>query len=133
MLGEGRVFSSTAEAVMARDLGDLHLQAKIKIRLKDLPAVDNGRDGWTAPEDWEPGQPLIVETTLGRALFNDALPEDYRFVNFEVSKSDLSTIVNDLAERYPKVVVAADARRDEGGRLPLGDPRRASRSLSTTS
>ncbi len=30
VLGEGRVFSSTAEAVMARDLGDLHLQAKIK-------------------------------------------------------------------------------------------------------
>src|SRR2546421_2604425 len=39
VLGEGRVFSSTAEAVMARDLGDLHLQAKIRIRLKDLPAV----------------------------------------------------------------------------------------------
>src|SRR5476649_1358923 len=116
VLGEGRVFSSTAEAVMARDLGDLHLQAKIKIRLKDLPAVDNGKDGWTAPEDWEPGQPLIVETTLGRALFNDALPEDYRFVNFEVSKRDLSTIVNDLAERYPKVVVAAtlDAMKAAG-------------------
>src|SRR5471030_1539726 len=116
VLGEGRVFSSTAEAVMARDLGDLHLQAKIKIRLKDLPAVDNGKDGWTAPGDWEPGQPLIVETTLGRALFNDALPEDYRFVNFEVSKRDLSTIVNDLAERYPKVVVAAtlDAMKAAG-------------------
>ncbi|HZV26793.1 MAG TPA: DNA-directed RNA polymerase subunit beta', partial [Acidothermaceae bacterium] len=116
VLGEGRVFSSTAEAVMARDLGDLHLQAKIKIRLKDLPAVDNGKDGWTAPVGWEPGQPLIVETTLGRALFNDALPEDYRFVNFEVSKRDLSTIVNDLAERYPKVVVAAtlDAMKAAG-------------------
>ena len=34
VLGEGRVFSSTAEAVMARDLGDLHLQAKIRIRLE---------------------------------------------------------------------------------------------------
>jgi DNA-directed RNA polymerase subunit beta' len=116
VLGEGRVFSSTAEAVMARDLGDLHLQAKIRIRLKDLPAVDNGKDGWTPPEGWEPGQPLIVDTTLGRALFNDALPEDYRFVNFEVSKRDLSTIVNDLAERYPKVVVAAtlDAMKAAG-------------------
>jgi DNA-directed RNA polymerase subunit beta' len=116
VLGEGRVFSSTAEAVMARDLGDLHLQAKIRIRLKDLPAVDNGKEGWTAPEGWEPGQPLIVDTTLGRALFNDALPEDYRFVNFEISKRDLSTIVNDLAERYPKVVVAAtlDAMKAAG-------------------
>src|SRR5665213_2483455 len=116
VLGEGRVFSSTAEAVMARDLGDLHLQAKIRIRLKDLPAVDNGKEGWTPPEGWEVGQPLIVDTTLGRALFNDALPEDYRFINFEVSKRDLSTIVNDLAERYPKVVVAAtlDAMKAAG-------------------
>ncbi len=44
------------------------------------------------------------------------MPEDYRFVNFEVSKRDLSTIVNDLAERYPKVVVAAtlDAMKAAG-------------------
>jgi DNA-directed RNA polymerase subunit beta' len=114
--GEGSVFISTAEALMARDLGVLHLQANIKIRLHDLPSVDNGHDGWTAPEDWTPGEPLIVETTLGRALFNEALPIDYRFVNYEVSKRDLSTIVNDLAERYPKVTVAAtlDAMKAAG-------------------
>ncbi len=116
VLGEGRAFVSTAEAIMARDLGELDLQAKVKIRLKDLPAVDNGKEAWSAPEGWEPGQPLVVDTTLGRALFNEALPTDYRFINFEVSKRDLSSIVNDLAERYPKVVVAAtlDAMKAAG-------------------
>src|SRR6201999_3901513 len=42
----------------------------------------------------------------GRCIFNDALPEDYRFVNYEVTKKELGPIVNDLAERYPKVQVA---------------------------
>ena len=102
--GEGSVFTSTAEALMARDLGVLHLQANIKIRLHDLPSrrQRSARAG-PRPRAGSPVQPLIVSTTLGRALFNEALPIDYRFVNYEVSKRDLSTIVNDLAERYPKV------------------------------
>ena len=50
---------------------------------------------------------MLVKTTLGRCLFNEALPEDYRFVNYEVTKKELGAIVNDLAERYPKVQVAA--------------------------
>ena len=44
---------------------------------------------------------------LGRALFNELLPEDYPFVDYSVGKKQLSEIVNDLAERYPKVIVAA--------------------------
>ncbi|MCL6538165.1 MAG: DNA-directed RNA polymerase subunit beta' [Acidothermus sp.] len=105
--GEGRVFSSDAEAIMAHDLGELDVQAKVKIRLKDLPGIDDGTGSWAPPEGWNPGDPLLVETTLGRVLFNEALPPDYRFVNYELTKRDLSTIVNDLAERYPKVMVAA--------------------------
>src|SRR3954453_12145598 len=71
--GEGRVFGSAAEAMMAYDRGELGLQAKISIRLKGVvPPV-----GWTAPEDYEPGAPYRLETTLGRALFNETLPPDY--------------------------------------------------------
>jgi DNA-directed RNA polymerase subunit beta' len=49
-------------------------------------------------------------------LFNEALPEDYRFVNYQVPKKELGAIVNDLAERYPKVQVAAtlDALKSAG-------------------
>jgi DNA-directed RNA polymerase subunit beta' len=106
--GAGRVFGSEAEAIMARDMRTLHLQAPVKIRLKSVQAVDNGSgaEKWTAPDGWEPGRPALLETTLGRCLFNDALPADYRFVNYEVTKKELGQIVNDLAERYPKVAVA---------------------------
>ena len=58
-------------------------------------------------EGVEPGQPFLLETTLGRALFNEALPEDYAYENGVVDKKVLGRIVNDLAERYAKIDVAA--------------------------
>jgi len=110
--GEGRAFSSTAEAVMAFDRGEISLQSRISIRLPRLvPPV-----GLETPEGWEPGQPLTLTTTLGRALFNEALPADYAFVDYEVGKKQVGVIVNDLAERYSKVEVATslDALKDLG-------------------
>jgi DNA-directed RNA polymerase subunit beta' len=110
--GDGRVFTSTAEAIMAFDRGEITLQSRVKIRLPQIaPPL-----GTPLPEGWEPGQPLLLDTTLGRALFNEALPADYAFVNYEVGKKQLGVIVNDLAERYTKVEVAAalDALKDTG-------------------
>jgi DNA-directed RNA polymerase subunit beta' len=71
---------------------------------------------WEAPEGWQPGESAIVDTTLGRVLFNETLPRGYRFVNYEIRKSQLSAIVNDLAERFPKVALAAtlDALKEAG-------------------
>ena len=59
---------------------------------------------------------MRLETSLGRCLFNELLPADYRFVNYEVTKKELGQIVNDLAERYPKVTVAQtlDALKSAG-------------------
>lgn len=127
-LGEGRSLSSMAEALMAFDAGSLHLQARVKIRFDSIvpPA------GWEAPEGWEPGAPTVLETTLGRALFNQTLPVDYAFVDSVVDKKVLSAIVNDLAERYPKVAVAAclDALKEPGS---TGPPAPGSRCRSPTS
>ena len=66
--------------------------------------------------DWEERTALLLDTTLGRVHFNDTLPADYPFVNEEVGKKRLGAIVNDLAERYTKVQVAAslDALKDAG-------------------
>ncbi len=102
MRGEGRAFGSVPEAIMAYDAGELDLQAPVTLRLERVvpPA------GWQAPEGWEPGSPVTLSTTLGRALLNEALPADYPFIDGVVDKKVLSSIVNDLAERYPKVVVA---------------------------
>ncbi|MGJ7540066.1 DNA-directed RNA polymerase subunit beta' [Brevibacterium luteolum] len=100
--GEGREFASIAEAIMAFDRDELNLGAKIKLRIDDIVPSRT----MEMPEGWEPGQPAIVETTLGRALFNETLPADYQYVNSTVDKKALSKIVNRLADLYPKVEVA---------------------------
>ena len=110
--GEGRAFSSPAEAIMAFDHGEISLQSKVRIRLDDVvPPLE-----MDLGDDWEEGRSLILDTTLGRSLFNDTLPADYPYVNYEVGKKQLGAIVNDLAERYTKVEVAAslDALKDTG-------------------
>src|ERR671932_647680 len=62
--GEGRVFSSDAEARMAFDNGELHLQAPVKIRLREVIGVDNGAGAkpWEAAEGWQVGDSAIIET-----------------------------------------------------------------------
>ncbi len=102
--GEGRSFSSMAEARMAYDLGELHLNAKCKIRFEGdvVPPTD-----WSAPESWQAGDPIALETSLGRAVFNETLPVDFPYVNEAVDKKVLGRIVNALAERYEKVAVGA--------------------------
>ncbi|NKX53547.1 DNA-directed RNA polymerase subunit beta' [Arthrobacter mobilis] len=110
--GEGRVFSSPAEAIMAFDAGELHLNAVVKIRVPGfVPSADQ-----PAPEGWEEGQPALIDTSLGQVLFNETLPADYPWVERVADKGQLSAIVNDLAERYPKVVTAAtlDNLKDAG-------------------
>jgi DNA-directed RNA polymerase subunit beta' len=95
-LGEGRAFGSIAEAIMAHDQHSVSLQAKIKIRLTKTAET--------------------IETTIGRALFNEALPADYPYVDLDVTKKQLGTIVDKLAEFYPKVTVAQtlDALKELG-------------------
>lgn len=116
--GEGRAFSSIAEAILAFDQnrpGDIKLDlgATVKIRLEGLHFAEG-----TEPEGFEAGKPFLMETTLGRAIFNEALPVDYPYFNKQAGKGQISAIVNDLAERYPKTEVAAtlDRIKDAGFR-----------------
>ncbi|HWK21076.1 MAG TPA: DNA-directed RNA polymerase subunit beta' [Microbacteriaceae bacterium] len=92
--GEGRAFTSVAEAILAKDQGTLDLNAVVKLRL----------DG------------ELRDTTLGRAIFNETLPADYPYFEGVADKSSIGRIVNDLAERYPQVEVAAtlDRIKDAG-------------------
>ncbi|NCU89935.1 MAG: DNA-directed RNA polymerase subunit beta', partial [Actinobacteria bacterium] len=87
-VGEGRSFTSVAEGLMAYEQQSVSLQAKIKIRLNIN------------------GETVTKETTLGRAIFNEVLPETFPFVDYDVTKKALGAIVDNLAESYPKVVVA---------------------------
>ncbi len=109
--GEGRVFSSVAEAIMAMDRNELHLNAKVKIRIESVHMSPRKQ-----PEGFKQGQSMLMETTLGRALFNELLPDDYYWSETVIDKGRVSALVNDLAERYPKVVVAdtLDKVKDAG-------------------
>jgi DNA-directed RNA polymerase subunit beta' len=109
--GTGLAFSSPAEAIMAFDREAIDLQALVKIRI-----ADRTPGAGMQPEGWEPGQPWLAETTLGRVLFNDLLPDDYPFMNEPMPKKRQAAIVNDLAERYPMVTVARtlDKLKDAG-------------------
>ncbi|MCW3158136.1 DNA-directed RNA polymerase subunit beta' [Micropruina sonneratiae] len=108
--GEGRTFGSVSEAIMAFDRGELGIGAPCTIRFRDIVPPE----GVEARADGS----FLLSTTLGRALFNEAMPSDYAFVNVEVGKKKLGQIVNDLAERYPKIEVAAtlDRLKDLGFR-----------------
>ena len=92
--GEGLAFSNMAEAQMAFDIHELDLGAKVRIRI----------DG------------ELKETTFGRALFNQALPENYPFVNEQVGKKQLGQIVSDLVEMFSRTEVAEclDKLKDAG-------------------
>ena len=128
--GQGRVFSSLAEAEMALDLHEIDMQAEVLIR---MPA------DFVLPEGWEPREIKVVDkdghddletvkeerfhdgttlfaTSYGRVLFNETLPVDYPFVNVPVGKKQLSKIVDDIATRYSTAQVAAslDALKDMG-------------------
>ena len=106
---------------MAVDRGALSVRSPIKIRLtnqrppRDLEA-ELFPDGWNRGDSW------LLDTTLGRVLFNELLPVDYPFVNEQMPKKRQAVIINDLAERYPMIVVAQTVDKlklvnAEGGEL----------------
>lgn len=95
--GEGRHFIDFADAMTTYEArGGLDLQARIDVRLK--------RDGKVATayntfEDHKAGD--HIETSVGRIIFNDVLPKDYPYLNYEMNKTEVSRLVADLAEKYP--------------------------------
>ena len=83
MKGEGMVFSSFEEVSLAYELGVVHLHAKIKFYYQP--------DGQA---------PTLLDTTVGRVIFNSALPAELRFVNRVLDKGALKKLV---AEGYKKL------------------------------
>ena len=65
--GEGSIYSFVDEAIMAYQTGNVHLQAAIKVRLK---ATVDGKE-----------YSKIVETSVGRLLFNAEIPQNLGFVD----------------------------------------------------
>jgi DNA-directed RNA polymerase subunit beta' len=81
--GEGKIFSSPEEAILAFELGDVDVKAKVKVRI-------NGE---------------LVETSVGRIIFNEALPKGFPFQNKLITIKELEKIVAEILEKYPIEVV----------------------------
>ncbi|MDT7754524.1 MAG: DNA-directed polymerase subunit beta [Mycobacterium sp.] len=113
---ESGAYSSPSEAIMAVDRGSLSVRSKIKVRLTQQRPPADVEAALFAETGWKPGDAWTAETTLGRVLFNELLPKGYAFVNKQMHKKVQASIINDLAERYPMIVVAqtVDKLKDAG-------------------
>ncbi|MEW5718993.1 MAG: DNA-directed RNA polymerase subunit beta', partial [Chloroflexota bacterium] len=78
--GEGKVFFSPDEVALAYDLGHVGIHAKIKL------ALDGTLRGAR-------GAKKLIDTTVGRVLFNEILPPEMRFVNDTLDKKKLKELV----------------------------------------
>ena len=83
--GEGRVFIDIDDAMNAYDArADLDLQAKIWVRLRRDCQVATA---FGVFEDHKAGD-RIQTTSVGRITFNNVLPADYPFLNYEMNKKE---------------------------------------------
>ena len=110
--GEGRSFIDFDDAMNAYDArAELDLQAKIWVRLtKDTQVAT----AFGVFEEHKAGE--RIETTIGRITFNNVLPEDYPYLNYEMNKKEISRLVEDVCNRYELSSVPAilDGLKDAG-------------------
>jgi len=90
-LGEGMIFSSADEILIAYNDKAVELHAKIKIRVSGLYDFDQKK---AIIEN------QLITTTVGRVIFNQALPAEFGFVNCDLKKSKVSDIVVSCYKRF---------------------------------
>ncbi len=76
--GEGKIFSNANEAIKAYDTDKIYLQARIKLR------IDN----------------KIIDTTVGRVIFNEAFPKDMEYINRRIGKNELGDLISRLNDNF---------------------------------
>jgi len=100
--GEGRVFTDTTEALLAYQHEVIDLQALIRVRLGDA-------DIYNLPPPAKAtihANGKLVETTVGRIILNDALPERLRFKNYPMKKENLKQIIAECFKEYGRAKTA---------------------------
>ncbi|MEX0716235.1 MAG: DNA-directed RNA polymerase subunit beta', partial [Planctomycetaceae bacterium] len=86
--GEGMAFASPAEVFMAFEQGKVARHAVVKVRLpRDKRVKGDGA------ESHKPGR--LVETTVGRVIFNDILPPKLSYYNLTMKSKDLANVISD--------------------------------------
>jgi DNA-directed RNA polymerase subunit beta' len=103
--GEGRVFYSFDEAILAYDNRAVDLQANIAVRL-DADIVEEYLDESGKPQTRPRNEGERLETTIGRITFNRSLPADHDYINRGVDKKGVSKIVEDCSNKYSTTEMA---------------------------
>lgn len=86
--GDGMMFGSIAEVHTAFLMGKVVLHSTIKVRMpSDKRVKGEGAD------TYKPGG--IVETSVGRVMFNDMLPAKMAFYNYGMKSKDLANVISD--------------------------------------
>jgi len=99
--GEGKIFSSFEEVALAFENGFVDLRAMIKVMYR--PTEETIESEVLMGSMAKPG---MIETTVGRIIFNKAMPKGYGFVNKTLTKPDLKAIEGDIwEERGEEVTV----------------------------
>ncbi len=81
--GEGKIFESPEAAMLAENFEAINLRAKVKVMAPDNIKYAKFKN-------------TLLETTVGRILLNNMLPEDYPFINEEVGRKQLGQIIDDM-------------------------------------
>ena len=93
--GEGRSFSTTQEVLLAHDMGDVETRTPIRLNYSgpvlDL-AMDNNSQNVLQVEPVQ-FQKQHLDTTVGRVILNDRLPDELPFFNGLLKKKGLSQLV----------------------------------------
>jgi len=85
--GEGMAFANIAEVKRAYDNRVVELHAKVKVRITEVVTDEDGN---------KQNKTSIVDTTIGRALLAEILPEGLPFAlaNVELTKKNISRLIN---------------------------------------
>ena len=116
--GEGRVFGSGDDALLALEAGDVETLTPIRLRLSgefmDLTVGRDDQDVLHAPV--ENLEREIINTTVGRVVFNNALPGNLPFVNGLLKKQGLQQLVqySYLRHGLKRTVAMLDSLKDLG-------------------
>jgi len=77
--GEGKFFENPKIAILAYENGVIDLQTKIRCFLNEK----------------------LIETTVGRLIFNEVLPEDFPYLNETMSRKALINLIAKINQKYP--------------------------------
>ncbi|GAB6390800.1 MAG: DNA-directed RNA polymerase subunit beta' [Treponematales bacterium] len=88
--GQGRAFFAPEEALMAVDAGALDREALIKVKPPKAPVWEK------AGKEVKPGVNGLIETTAGRLIFNEEMPAEIPFVNYELKDKELRALIETI-------------------------------------